>query len=183
MIIRELCYKPHLMSAENFNACLAVVLKEEGGFVNNPSDPGGMTNLGVTQRTWSDWIGHDATEAEMQGLTAGLVSPLYLKRYWEPMGCDNWPAGVDLSVFDFGVNAGPSRSIRTLQTACGANADGVLGPLTQAAVAIADARETIIKFADLREAYYRSLPTFSTFGNGWLNRVAYVRQQALGMVA
>ena len=167
----------------NFPACLAIVLKEEGGYVDDPQDPGGMTNLGVTQRTWSDWIGHQASETEMRSLTAEQVSPLYQQRYWAPMGCDGWPAGVDLSVFDFGVNAGPSRAVRTLQNAVGVTADGVVGPATKAAVEAADGPTLIEKYADLREEYYRSLAGFPRFGKGWLNRVDYVKQQALEMAA
>lgn len=169
------------MSAANFEACLSEVLVSEGGYVNNPNDPGGMTNLGVTQKTWSDYIGRRATEADMRALTKEMVAPLYRSRYWNVMHCDDWPAGVDLMVFDFGVNAGPTRATKMLQTAAGVTADGVAGQGTHAAVARADPRQLITACANARDAYYRSLPTFSHFGKGWLARVDRVKAKALSM--
>ena len=54
---------------ENFEAALKALLKHEGGFVNHPQDPGGMTNLGVTKRVWQDYVKREVDESEMRSLT------------------------------------------------------------------------------------------------------------------
>ena len=156
----------------SFEACLPIILQSEGGFVNNPADPGGATNLGVTLNTLSSWLGHAATIADVQALTPATVAPIYQANYWNKTSCDSWDAGVDLMVFDEAVNQGPGRAITTLQTALGVTADGGIGPATLAAAQLEDAADTITKIAANREAFYRSLSTFSVFGTGWLNRLA-----------
>jgi lysozyme family protein len=165
----------------NFDACLASVLQSEGGFVNDPADPGGATNHGVTKRTWEAYVGHSVSVDDIKALTVADVGPLYRQRYWAQMSCDDWAAGVDLMAFDFGVNAGPTRSLKTLQQAVGVTADGVVGSGTRAAVAAASPRTVIATCADLRDAYYHSLPTFARFGKGWLARVDRVAKQAVAM--
>jgi len=86
-------------------------------------------------------------------------------------------------VFDFGVNAGPGRSIKLLQTAVGVPADGGLGPITMKAVLAAEPSELIKKFSAEKEAFYRSLDDFKVYGEGWLNRVAAVEVKATSMLA
>lgn len=169
------------MTAANFSACLKIVLENEGGFVDDSQDPGGATNLGVTLDTWSAWIGHPATIAQIEALTVADVTPLYQRDYWLPVGGDWLPNGLDLVTFDFGVNAGPVRAIRTLQSAVAAKADGIIGPATKAAVAASNAALAIGQFSTLRERYYESLATFPRFGRGWLARTDRVRAAALEM--
>ena len=155
----------------SFQACLPIILHSEGGFVNNPSDPGGATNLGITIGTLSSWLGRPATVADVQALTPQTVAPIYQANYWNKTSCDSWDAGVDLMVFDEAVNQGPGRAVMTLQTALGVTADGAAGPATIAAAQMEDAAATITKIAAIREAFYRALPTFGTFGTGWMNRL------------
>ena len=160
-----------------------LMLKSEGGYVNNPADPGGMTNLGVTKATWENWVGRESDEAEMRALTPEKVEPLYKKKYWDAVRGDELPAGISYLAFDFAVNAGAGRSIKTLQTAVGVTPDGGFGPMTMAAVQAVDPVELIERFSQAKEDFYRSLNTFATFGKGWLNRVADVKQKASSMVA
>lgn len=82
---------------------MSMLLKHEGGFVNHPSDPGGMTNLGVTKAVYDAYTGHNATEDEMRALTPVDVYPIYRKNYWDRGRCDDLPSGVDWSVFDWGL--------------------------------------------------------------------------------
>jgi lysozyme family protein len=159
------------------------MLKSEGGFVNHPSDPGGMTNLGVTKATWENWVGRASDEAEMRSLTPEKVEPLYKKKYWDAVRADDLPVGLDYLMFDFGVNAGPGRAIKVMQSAVGVTPDGGFGPLTLAAVQAIDPVELIEKFSQAKEDFYRSLGTFATFGKGWLNRVADVKVKANSMLA
>jgi len=166
----------------NWQKSFEMMLKSEGGYVNNPADPGGMTNLGVTKATWENWVGRASDEAEMRNLTPEKVAPLYKNKFWDMCRCDDLPSGVDYLVFDFAVNAGPGRSAKILQTAVGATPDGGIGPMTLAAVAKYDANELVEKFSQAKEDFYRSLPTFGTFGKGWLNRVADVKLKASSML-
>jgi lysozyme family protein len=167
----------------NWQKSFELMLKSEGGYVNNPADPGGMTNLGVTKATWENWVGRESDEAEMRGLTPEKVEPLYKKKYWDAVRADDLPVGLDYLMFDFGVNAGPGRAIKLLQSAVGVTPDGGFGPLTLAAVQAIDPVELIEKFSQAKEDFYRSLGTFATFGKGWLNRVADVKVKANSMLA
>lgn len=169
----------------NFDKCLTELLKHEGGFVNHPRDPGGMTNLGVTKATYEAWVKHPISEKVMRGLTPSLVHSLYKVKYWQVVNADKLPLGVDLCVFDFAVNAGPRRAAKYLQTTVGATPDGVVGAGTLARVSAFTAANGVSglvdAYQDSRETYYRKLRTFGTFGRGWLRRVKEVRAAAQDM--
>lgn len=168
-----------------FTAALEEVLDHEGGYVNHPKDPGGRTNLGVTQRTWEEWTGKPSSEVEMRGLTVEKVRPLYRKNYWDAVRGDDMPAALALCVFDFGVNAGPARAARFLQRMVGAPQDGKIGPVTIAHVAAYTTKQGVAgavrAYQALRRTYYQSLSTFPTFGKGWMRRVDAVEAAALEM--
>lgn len=169
--------------SDNFSQCLEVLLLEEGGFVSNRMDPGGVTNLGVTKRVWESWRGQPATEADMRALTPAVVAPLYRTRYWQASSCDKYPVAIALMVFDFAVNAGEGRSIITLQRVLGVADDGHAGPKTLMAVQTfiaANGKKKLIELMrDKRIEYYKSLKTFSTFGKGWVNRANDVAEKAM----
>lgn len=169
-----------------FDSCLAIILQAEGGYVNDKLDPGGRTNLGVTQRVWEAWIGKPATEADMRALTPALVGPVYRKNYWDALHCDDLPPALALCLFDFGVNAGVKRAARYLQTMVDATPDGMIGP-----VAVAEAKswiaahglaQAVRMYQRSRRSYYRMLATFPRFGRGWLARCDEVERQAMGMI-
>jgi lysozyme family protein len=168
---------------ENWDKAFRLMLVSEGGYIHHPSDPGGRTNLGVTQATWENWVGRESDEAEMRGLTPEKVEPLYKKKYWDAVRGDELPTGISYLLFDFAVNAGAGRAIKLLQTAVGVTPDGGFGPMTMAAVLAVDPVELIEKFSQAKEDFYRSLTQFPVFGKGWLNRVADVKQKATSMVA
>lgn len=159
---------------ENFDYCFNQVLKHEGGFVNHPKDPGGMTNLGVTKRVWETWTKREVSEEEMRALTPELVRELYKVMYWDKCRCDELPSGADYSVFDFGVNAGPRRSIITLQRAVSVKDDGIFGPGTMKAVMEAPVKKIISDYFGARIKFYKQLKTFETFGKGWSRRASEV---------
>ena len=155
----------------NWQSSLEKILHHEGGYVNHPKDPGGETNLGVTKRVYEEWGG----TKDMKDLTVEDVAPIYKKNYWDKMKCDDLPGGLDLCCFDFGVNAGPGRSAKYLQTMIGTVADGGIGPNTLKAVAeYVEAHgidKAITNFQNARQGYYEKLSTFDTFGKGWTRRV------------
>ena len=166
-----------------FEDCLARILKHDGGYVNDPLDSGGRTNLGVTQRVWEEFVGHPVTEADMKALTPQKVGPMYKLKYWNPSYCEVLPKGLDYVVFDFAVNAGTGRSVKTLQQAIGCVADGVIGPKTMAAINDANPKDLITKFSDARADFYQGIvarkPDQARFIKGWLNRVEESRKLAL----
>lgn len=174
----------------NWKQAFEQMLKSEGGFTDDERDNGnklpdgrkGSTMLGVTQFNWEQHVGHQVTHEDMRKLTPVDVEPLYKKKYWDVVRADELPSGIDYLVFDMGVNAGPGRSIKLLQTAVGVTPDGGFGPMTMAAVQAADPVELIEKFSAEKEAFYRSLDSFAVYGTGWLNRVADVKLKATSML-
>ena len=166
----------------NWDNSFKLMLKSEGGFVNHPSDPGGMTNLGVTKATWENWVGRGSDEAEMRGLTPEKVEPMYKNKFWDAVRGDELKVGIDYLMFDFAVNAGAGRAIKTLQTAIGVPDDGGFGPVTMASMKSYEPVKLIERFSQAKEDFYRSLNTFDVFGKGWLNRVERVKAEALTMV-
>ena len=162
-----------------FEEALEHVLKHEGGFVNHPKDPGGMTNLGVTKKVWDEWIGRESSEDEMRNLKPKDVADLYKKLYWDRVKGDDLPSGVNYCVFDASVNSGTGRAAKWLQEVVGAVADGAIGAKTLAKVAAHDADSLVNAYCDVRLNFLKSLKTFDTFGKGWSRRVEGVRQTAL----
>ena len=169
------------MSAVNFFKCLDMLLHHEGGFVNHPDDPGGMTNLGVTKAVYEKYIKRNATEAEMRALTKIDVSPIYRSNYWDRGHCDDLPSGVDWSVFDWGVNSGMGRAAKALQRVVGTTADGAIGPMTVKATHNINPHDVIVKMHSSRQKFYESLSTFKTFGRGWSRRNDETLEAALEM--
>lgn len=167
----------------NFESALAAMLHHEGGYVNHPSDPGGMTNLGVTKRVWEEWVGHEVDEKTMRGLTPEMVGPMYKAKYWDKIKGDDLPTGVDYAVFDAAVNSGPGRAAKWLQACVGADQDGAIGPKTLKAVAAMDPSVLVEDYAKRRLSFLMDLKTWPVFGKGWGRRVAEVQTVASNMTA
>lgn len=164
---------------KNWEKSLKLVLKSEGGYVDDPRDSGGATMLGVTQKVWQGYVGHTVTKDEMKKLTPEMVAPLYKTQYWDAVFGDYLLNGIDYLVFDFAVNAGPHMSLRLLQRALGIKDDGIFGSATMGQVVKANPKDLILKFSAEKEKYYKSLGNFDVYGKGWLNRVADVQKDAL----
>jgi lysozyme family protein len=166
-----------------FTDALNVVLKEEAGFSDDPKDPGGMTNLGVTARSWAQWSSRPATEQVMRGLRIVDVAPLYKAWFWDKVCGDQLPPALALVAFDFAVNEGTGTAIKLLQGICGASKDGKIGPATlralQAYITTIGLAKLINRYCDAQRNHYRELPGFIHDGRGWLNRVADVEKEAL----
>jgi lysozyme family protein len=175
----------------NWKQAFEQMLKSEGGFTADERDAGnklpdgrkGSTMLGVTQFNWEQHVGHQVTHDDMRKLTPEDVKPLYKQKYWDAVRGDEIEnGGVAYLLFDFAVNAGAGRSIKTLQTAIGVTPDGGFGPMTMAALQAADPVKLIEKFSQAKETFYRSLGNFDVYGTGWLNRVAAVKLKASSML-
>ena len=119
---------------DNFDKCLQLVLKHEGGYVNHPNDPGGMTNYGVTKKVYEKYLGKEVTETDMKDMSLEHVGEIYKKKYWDKVRGDDLPSGLDWAVFDFAVNAGVSRAAKVLQGFIATSVDGVIGSGTLKAI-------------------------------------------------
>lgn len=170
------------MSADNFAASLADVEVTEGGFCDNPHDPGGATENGITQHQYDLWrIAHGQPTQNVRLLGPEEESIIYRSCYWNPVNGDALPAGVDYCVFDFAVNSGPHKAAVSLQFAVGVKLDGQIGDKTLAAVAALDPLHIINSVCDQRLAYMKGLKNWPFFEHGWSARVASVEQIARGM--
>lgn len=175
--------KRKMASDTGYSRCIGPILEAEGGFVDHPSDPGGATNMGITFNTLKAWRHpENITVDDVRNLTKDEAKQIYRANYWNALSCDDLPDGVNLVTFDFGVNAGPGRSAKTLQRVVGVKDDGVVGPITLAAVAAVDPEHIIRRFSELRTEFYQGLSTFATFGKGWLRRVKTVEDEALAIL-
>jgi len=161
----------------NFELCLSHLLQHEGGYVNHPQDPGGRTNLGVTQAVWEDWIDRSVSEDEMKALTPAKVAPLYRELYWDRIKADSLASGLDYCVFDAAVNSGVNRAVKWLQTIANVPADGIVGAETLKAAKTA----SIEKYCAHRMEFLKGRSNWPTFGKGWERRVREVEKIALDM--
>lgn len=171
-----------------FGRALAHVLEMEGGWSDDPFDPGGPTNRGLTLNDLISHLGLDRTPTDVAAATArlrsiepDLVEAIYRQRYWIPARAEELPPGLALMHFDAAVNHGVGTAARMLQQAVGAEVDGEIGPLTLAAVLLRDEDKAISSYSTLRRARYRGLATFWRFGRGWLRRVDATEAAALAL--
>lgn len=168
--------------SDNFEPCLTNVLHTEGGLVDDPQDPGGLTNHGVTQKEYDIWRSSNRLPIQsVQYITGEELESIYRFVYWHPSGADQLPLGVDYCVFDFAVNSGPHEAVKCLQIAVGAAPDGAFGPMTLSAAQAEAPGDVIAKVSSERLVFLESLPGWPHDGHGWQNRVNAVETAALAM--
>lgn len=175
------------MAKENFAACLADVLKHEGGYTADRRDPGnwtgGKVGSGTLRGTKKGIAAASYPALDIKNLTDAKIAEIYEANYWRKIRGDDLPAGVDLSGMDYSVNSGVSRSAKELQRVVGVEADGRIGPVTILAVKAADPRAVIKGHCGRRMSFLRGLAIWNTFGRGWSTRVANVEAKALSWVS
>ena len=161
-----------------FSRALAHVLEMEGGFSNDPYDPGGPTNRGITLEVYAKFrkeTVEDGTRArliaELKRIPDATVTAIYRQRYFDPASCPVFTAPLALMHFDAAVNHGVGAAIRMLQGVAGVTVDGEIGPETLAAMGAKSLADLLDDYAETRRARYRALPHFWRFGRGWLKRV------------
>jgi len=168
----------------NFQKSLNYILQSEGLFVDNSADPGGATMKGITLDNYRIFKKNShLTINDLKNISNADVHDIYLNNYWNPARCSDLPSGIDYCVFDFAINAGVGRSIKTIQKCVGADVDGVLGSITISLIKQANPTILINQFSNEKEAFYQNIvankPSQSVFLKGWLNRIDQVKQRAL----
>lgn len=148
----------------NIEQALKHLLGNEGGYSDNPADPGGKTMYGVTERV-ARAFGY---KGEMRDLPLSTATEIYRKNYWAPIKADQLPDALRFHVFDAAVNSGVSQAVKFLQRAAGVTEDGVIGPQTLSAAN----RVSVAKYSAIRLQFMTSLSTWSSFGKGWARRIA-----------
>lgn len=168
---------------DRFAEVLPVTLRYEGGYSNDPHDPGGPTMKGVIQRVYDGYRdGRGQPRQSVRRISDAEVLDIYRANYWNLVRGDELPPGLDLAVFDFGVNSGPATATRKLQAVLGLRQDGMMGAATLAEAARRDPVWLIRQYIQARRAYLRSLPTFWRFGEGWMSRCEDLEHQSLAAV-
>ena len=166
----------------NLEQALRLVLASEGGYVNDPRDNGGATNMGITQRVYDAYRQRKGIKPQsVRAISPDDVAAIYKRQYWDAVKADDLPDGLDYAVFDYAVNSGPKRAITDLQRVLGVKADGIVGNVTLAAASDGDVFALIDALCNRRMAFLQSLKTWKAFGRGWGRRVAEVNEAAVAM--
>ena len=150
----------------NFDEAFRIVIGHEGGYVNDPRDPGGETNFGISKRTYP--------KEDIKGMTLERAKHIYKRDYWDKCRCDELPEIIRYSLFDCAVNSGVPQAIQFLQRTVKTKDDGIIGPKTLAAARIQTDARLLGVFNGLRLHFMTNLRTWPTFGRGWARRVAEI---------
>lgn len=169
------------MAPYNFKKAMVPLLKFEGGKVNDPDDPGGRTNKGVTQAVYDGYRRRvkNLPVRSVYNMTDVEMMDIYKEQYWDPIMGDDLPDGIDYCIYDAAVNSGTTQAAKWAQRACGHTpVDGHIGMATMNRLNMIDKNDTesgfIDNFSRQRLSFMRSLRTWSKFGNGWQRRVSQV---------
>lgn len=149
----------------NFDYCIPIILELEGGYVNDPRDPGGETNFGISKRAYPNF--------DIANLTVVQASSIYEQDYWLKWQCGQMPAHLDLWYFNACVMSGGVEAVKLLQQLVGANVDGVFGPKTLAQLK-QFSPSRYHEYLTLYLLHLQSLGGWSTYGKGWTNRLFYI---------
>jgi len=147
-----------------FDTFIARVLTHEGGYVNDPRDPGGETKFGIAKRSYP--------AVDIKGLTREAAIEIYRRDFWNRVQGDKLPRNFAFQALDAAVNHGIGNAVRWMQRAAGVADDGIVGPVTLAAVGRADPADLVLHFNAERLRFYAKLGAFDAFGRGWVRRVA-----------
>lgn len=172
------------MTQSRFPMCLAETLRWEGGYSDDKDDPGGPTMCGIIQRVYDAWRDNmGLPRRHVRDSEPREREAIYRQQYWSAVRGDELPPGIDLTVFDFGVNSGPGRSVKSLQRVLGLTPDGAIGAITiRAAWDAANQGRTADVISALmteRRRFLRQIKHYKTFGRGWERRCDGVEALAL----
>jgi lysozyme family protein len=173
------------MAASNFLACFNETESFEGGYVDNPHDPGGATLKGVTQAVYTAWLlSQHRAGAPVRNASDADIQAIYRAQYWDAVRGNDLYVGLDLVMVDYGWGSGPVTAIKKLQSLIGADVDGHFGILTMDALkAYENSPDLINRLCAARLSFFQSLATWKYFDVGWTNRLNGMHAKALEMNA
>lgn len=168
------------MATWTYDEALRRLLAHEGGYTNHPSDPGGPTNFGITIADYRKYVKPGASAADVRAMKLDEAKAIYRAKYWNAQRCDELPAGVDYSIFDYGVNSGVGRSGKVFRRIVGLpDTTNVVTDEVLRAITKRDPKALIVALNDERLTFLKRLKTWPVFGAGWSRRVAEVRSVSL----
>ena len=148
----------------NFDQAFDRLMGNEGGYVNNPADPGGETKWGIAKRSYPN--------LDIANLTREDAKAIYLRDFWQAGAMDQFTPALAFQCFDAAVNHGMGNAVRFLQRAAGVADDGHIGPMTIAAVTSKSSVVILMLFIAVRIEFWTALSTWDKFGKGWARRAA-----------
>ncbi len=162
--------------SQEFDDLVKPLLKREGGYVNHPSDRGGATNHGVTQRVYSMWLNERGMgRKDVRDMPLSDATAIYREHYWLPAMCEILPAEIRDIHFDAAVNHGVNRAAKLLQEAVGVEQDGIIGRDTLAAVAAIGIGLLRARYIAARYRFYGQIirrdRSQIAFIVGWMSRM------------
>lgn len=146
-----------------FDIAFDRLIGHEGGYVNDPTDPGGETKFGISKRTYP--------HIDIANLTREQAKTIYRRDFWDPLGADAHPS-IRFQAFDFAVNSGIPTAIRKLQQVIGVADDGIFGPRSRAALVAIPVSDVLMRYLAARLEFMTKLKNWPNHGAGWANRIA-----------
>lgn len=153
-----------------FEQAAQLVLRIEGGWADHPHDNGKTTRFGISSRAHPD--------VDLVRLTPKGAKAIYKRDYWKPAKCGQMPPGIGLLLFDAAVHSGVRRAVTILQNSLKVTPDGIIGPVTMAAIEAANKLNLIDEFQAQRSFFLGLLPDHMHFGLGWQRRLVKVAEHA-----
>lgn len=153
---------------KNFDFALETLFQVEGGIADDPNDPGGWTNFGIS---WGFAASIGWTKERHRAITREQAAELYREHFWEKCYADDLPSGLDLVVFDMAVNSGSRTAVRGLQKSMGVASDGIIGPVSLGRVHSLGIPTALVWFLAWRSEFYRGNSLWYLYGTGWTRRL------------
>lgn len=150
--------------SELIQTWLSRLFDHEGGYSNDPDDPGGETKYGISKRSYP--------HLDIKNLTLQDAADIYLRDFLAPLKWDLYADGVAFQLLDFAVNSGPPTAIRRIQREVGTKPDGVVGPATISRIFAMSESDLIMLIIASRIEYMTDLKNWPQHGRGWMRRMA-----------
>lgn len=154
----------------SFDKAFQITVGVEGGYVNDPADPGGETRYGISKRAHPD--------VDIKSLTLDQAKDIYRRDYWQAASCDSMPERIGHLVFDCAVHHGVKTAIKLLQRALKVADDGEFGPITRGTLTARDTNETADLLMAQRMLYLMTCSAWPTYKLGWAKRCFSVARAA-----
>lgn len=152
------------------------LLSHEGGYTADRRDPGnwtgGRVGVGQLKGTKFGIAANTYPQLDIKNLTRDQAVEIYRRDFWGAAKCDRLPPAVGFQLLDGAVNSGIPQATRWLQRAVGVADDGILGPVTLAAIRAADPNDLVLLFNAQRIEFMTRLSTWAVHGAGWMRRIA-----------